>query len=198
MASARGRPRGFDRDQALERLMQVFWARGYEGAQLNDLTAAIGVKPPSFYAAFGSKEDAFREAIDLYIATIGSAPMRALEEAATVRDGLRSMLEGSVAVALSAKPGGCLLILGVVNCLPANEAVRAHLLNARRKTVELVAARLRRGVVDGELPVDTDIPRLAAFFHGIMQAISFQARDGATRADLYALIEPALHALDPC
>ena len=198
MASARGRPRGFDRDQALERLMQVFWARGYEGAQLNDLTAAIGVKPPSFYAAFGSKEDAFREAIDLYIATIGSAPMRALEEAATVRDGLRAMLEGSVAVALSAKPGGCLLILGVVNCLPANEAVRAHLLNARRKTVELVAARLRRGVVDGELPVDTDIPRLAAFFHGIMQAISFQARDGATRADLYALIEPALHALDPC
>lgn len=198
MASARGRPRGFDRDQALERLMQVFWARGYEGAQLNDLTAAIGVKPPSFYAAFGSKEDAFREAIDLYIATIGSAPMRALEEAATVRDGLRAMLEGSVAVALSAKPGGCLLILGVVNCLPANEAVRAHLLNARRKTVELVAARLRRGVVDGELPVDTDIPRLAAFFHGIMQAISFQARDGATRADLYALIEPALRVLDPC
>ena len=198
MASARGRPRGFDRDQALERLMQVFWARGYEGAQLNDLTAAIGVKPPSFYAAFGSKEDAFREAIDLYIATIGSAPMRALEEAATVRDGLRAMLEGSVAVALSAKPGGCLLILGVVNCLPANEAVRAHLLNARRKTVELVATRLRRGVVDGELPVDTDIPRLAAFFHGIMQAISFQARDGATRADLYALIEPALRALDPC
>lgn len=198
MASARGRPRGFDRDQALERLMQVFWARGYEGAQLNDLTAAIGVKPPSFYAAFGSKEDAFREAIDLYIATIGSAPMGALEEAATVRDGLRAMLEGSVAVALSAKPGGCLLILGVVNCLPANEAVRAHLLNARRKTVELVATRLRRGVVDGELPVDTDIPRLAAFFHGIMQAISFQARDGATRADLYALIEPALRALDPC
>ncbi|MCJ2115800.1 TetR/AcrR family transcriptional regulator [Methylobacterium sp. J-001] len=198
MASARGRPRGFDRDQALERLMQVFWFRGYEGAQLNDLTAAIGVKPPSFYAAFGSKEDAFREAIDLYIATIGSAPMRALEEAATVRDGLRAMLEGSVAVALSAKPGGCLLILGVVNCLPANEAVRAHLLNARRKTVELVAARLRRGVVDGELPVDTDIPRLAAFFHGIMQAISFQARDGATRADLYALIEPALRAIDPC
>ena len=198
MASARGRPRGFDRDQALERLMQVFWAKGYEGAQLNDLTAAIGVNPPSFYAAFGSKEAAFREAIDLYIATVGSAPMGALEEAATVRDGLRAMLEGSVAVALSAKPGGCLLILGIVNCLPANEAVRAHLLNARRKTVELVAARLRRGVVDGELPVDTDISRLAAFFHGIMQAISFQARDGATRADLYALIEPALHALDPC
>lgn len=197
MATARGRPRGFDRDLALERLMQVFWAKGYEGAQLNDLTAAIGVKPPSFYAAFGSKEAAFREAIDLYIATIGAAPMRALEAAATVRAGLRAMLEGSVAVALSAKPGGCLLILGVVNCLPVNEAARAHLLNARRKTVALVADRLRRGVADGELPAGTDIARLAAFFHGIMQAISFQARDGATRAELLALIDPALRALDP-
>lgn len=195
MASARGRPRGFDRDQALERLMQVFWAKGYEATQLNDLTAAIGIKPPSFYAAFGSKEAAFREAIDLYIATIGSAQMRALEASATVRDGLRAMLEGSVAVALSAKPGGCLLILGVVNCLPANEAVRAHLLQARHKTVALVADRLRRGVAEGELPADTDIPRLAAFYHGIMQAISFQARDGATRADLQALIDPALRAL---
>ncbi|MCJ2059121.1 TetR/AcrR family transcriptional regulator [Methylobacterium sp. J-048] len=197
MASARGRPRGFDRDQALERLMQVFWAKGYEGAQLNDLTAAIGVKPPSFYAAFGSKEAAFREAIDLYIATIGSAQMQALQDAATFRDGLRAMLEGSVAVALSTKPGGCLLILGVVNCLPANEAVRAHLLQARHKTVALVSDRLRRGVAEGELPGDTDIPQLAAFYHGIMQAISFQARDGATRAELRALIDPALRALDP-
>jgi len=177
--------------------MQVFWAKGYEGAQLNDLTAAIGVKPPSFYAAFGSKEAAFREAIDLYIATIGSAQMRALEEAATVRDGLRAMLAGSVDVALSAKPGGCLLILGVVNCLPANEAVREHLLHARRKTVELVSNRLRRGVEDGELPADTDIARLAAFYHGILQAISFQARDGATQSELRALIDPALRALDP-
>ncbi|MCJ2140740.1 TetR/AcrR family transcriptional regulator [Methylobacterium sp. E-066] len=197
MASARGRPRGFDRDQALERLMQVFWAKGYEGAQLNDLTAAIGVNPPSFYAAFGSKEAAFREAIDLYIATVGSAQMRALDAAATVRDGLRAMLEGSVEVALSTKPGGCLLILGVVNCLPANEAVREHLMRARRRTVEVVSDRLRRGVADGELAADTDIPRLAAFYHGILQAISFQARDGATRADLRALIDPALRALDP-
>ena len=197
MALPRGRPRGFDRDQALERLMRVFWAKGYEGAQLTDLTAAIGVKPPSFYAAFGSKEAAFREAIDLYIATIGSAQMHALDESTTLRDGLRAMLEGSVEVALSTDPGGCLLILGVVNCLPATEAARDHLLSARRKTVALVSDRLRRGVADGELPAETEIPRLAAFYHGIMQAISFQARDGATRAELRALIEPALSALNP-
>ncbi|SHO61238.1 transcriptional regulator, TetR family [Pseudoxanthobacter soli DSM 19599] len=191
----RGRPRSFDRDLALEKVMEVFWAKGYEGAQLNDLTAAIGVTPPSFYAAFGTKEVAFREAVDLYVATVGSVPMRALEEAGTVRHGIRAMLAGSIDVALSTKPGGCLLILGVVNCLPENLPVREHLFQARRKTVELIAARLERGTREGELPMGTNVAQLAAFYHGILQAISFQARDGATRAELEALIEPALAVL---
>lgn len=193
--AVRGRPRSFDRDQALERVMEVFWAKGYEGAQLNDLIAAIGITPPSFYAAFGSKEAAFHEAVDLYLATVGSGPRRALEEAATAREAIRATLEDSINVALSSKQGGCFLILGVVNCLPENEAARDHLMKARRKTVEMLRARLERGVRDGDLPGETDVSRLAAFYHGVMQAISFQARDGATRAQLGALIEPALAAL---
>jgi AcrR family transcriptional regulator len=68
----RGRPAGFDRAYALERAMEVFWARGYEGATLEDLQAAMGgISPPSFYHAFGSKEALFKEAVDLYVATIG-------------------------------------------------------------------------------------------------------------------------------
>lgn len=191
----RGRPRSFDRDHALERVMELFWVKGYEGAQLTELTTAIGVTPPSFYAAFGSKEAAFREAVDLYVATVGSAPMRALEDATTVRDGVQSMLEGSIDVALSTKPGGCLLILGVVNCLPENLSAREHLLRARRKTIELIGARLERGLREGDLPTDTNVAQLAAFYHGILQAISFQARDGATRAELEALIGPSLAVL---
>ncbi|MFD1881174.1 TetR/AcrR family transcriptional regulator [Paracoccus pacificus] len=191
----KGRPRSFDRDQALHRVMEVFWAKGYEGAQINDLIAAIGITPPSFYAAFGSKEAAFHEAVDLYLATVGSAPKRALDEAATTKAAIRAALQSSVDVALSSQSGGCLLILGVVNCLPENQTARAHLMQARRKTVEMLRKRLERGVDEGELPGDMDVNRLAAFYHGVMQAISFQARDGATRDELEALIEPALTAL---
>lgn len=191
----RGRPRSFDREKALERLMEVFWSKGYEGTQLNDLMAAINVGPPSFYAAFGSKEAAFKDAVDLYIATVGSRPMQPLQAASTARKGIREMLEGTVEVALSTKPGGCMLILGVVNCLPENQPVHEYLVNARRKTLELIRACLHRGVEDGNLPEGTDIDRLAAFYHGVVQAISFQARDGATRLELEALIEPAMSAL---
>ncbi len=191
----RGRPRSFDRDLALSRAMEVFWAKGYEGAQLADLTEAMGINPPSFYAAFGSKEAAFREAVDLYIATVGSAPMRALDSATTLKAGIRAMLKGSIDVALSSQPGGCLLVLGVVNCLTENEAARECLKKARRTTLDLIRERLERGVRDGELPADTDAEVLAAFYNGILQAISFQARDGASRHDLESLIAPAMAAV---
>ncbi|MBC8719953.1 TetR/AcrR family transcriptional regulator [Ochrobactrum sp. Marseille-Q0166] len=191
----RGRPRGFDRDAALHAMMEVFWARGYEGAQLVDLTAAAGIAPPSFYAAFGSKEAAFCEAVDHYIATVGARPMQELDDAATLHEGVERMLHASIDVALSTCPGGCLLVLGVVNCLPENEPARTHLKAARTKTRELIHTRLEHAHVAGELPLDCDIPQRAAFIHGVMQMISFQARDGATRDELKALIAPALNVL---
>ncbi|QCW26668.1 TetR/AcrR family transcriptional regulator [Lysobacter enzymogenes] len=63
----RGRPRGFDRDQALETAMRMFWQRGFEATSMSELTAAIGVAAPSLYAAFGSKEDLFRAALQRYL-----------------------------------------------------------------------------------------------------------------------------------
>lgn len=193
---SRGRPRSFDRDIALHAMMQVFWARGYEGAQLVDLTGAAGIAPPSFYAAFGSKEAAFLEAIELYIRTVGAGPMDALEMAPTLRQGLRAMLLASVDVALSQRPGGCLLILGVVNCLPENEAARNSLREARKTTRELIEVRLKRALAENELPQGTDVSQMTAFIHGAMQMISFQARDGSSRTELEALIEPVMRALD--
>ncbi|WP_244669532.1 TetR/AcrR family transcriptional regulator [Kaistia sp. 32K] len=175
--------------------MDLFWSKGYEGAQLTDLTAAMGIAPPSFYAAFASKEAAFCEAVDLYMSTIGAPPMAALEAEADVREAVRAMLHGSIHVALSTRTGGCLLILGVVNHLPENQAARDHLLAARRTTLELIRARLRRGLAEGDLAPETDIDSLAAYCHGILQAISFQARDGAGRAELEALVERSMKAL---
>ena len=71
-----GRPRSFDRAEALRQAMTVFWRLGYEGTTLEDLQAAMGgISPPSMYAAFGSKENLFREAVELYATTEGGRPM---------------------------------------------------------------------------------------------------------------------------
>ncbi|MCW5233812.1 TetR/AcrR family transcriptional regulator [Verminephrobacter eiseniae] len=191
----RGRPLSFDRQAALERAMDVFWRKGFEGAQLVDLTMAMGISPPSFYAAFGSKKEAFYEAVELYIRVVGSKSAKALNGAASVRDGLRSMLEATVGTATSNPSGGCLLVLGAVNHLPENEEVWTYLKKTRTDTLAMIRARIQRGVDEGELPSETDVGVLAQYFLGITQSISFQARDGASRASLKRLIAPALAAL---
>ena len=72
-----GRPRGFDVDEALERAMVVFWAQGYEGASLADLTNAMGINRTSMYAAFGNKEELFRAALRRYLDGPGGYAARA-------------------------------------------------------------------------------------------------------------------------
>jgi AcrR family transcriptional regulator len=194
--ATRGRPRSFDRDVALRRAIEVFWARGYEGAQLVDLTAAMGINPPSFYAAFGSKEALFREALDHYLATDGASSMQALETGATARRSILGMLTASAEIALASPGGGgCMLILGLVNGLPENDGLRRHLADLRRETIDRIRRRLQRGVEDGDLPAGTDINGLAIFFGTVMQGLSLQARDGASREELLAAAIAAMKVL---
>ncbi|MFE8146020.1 TetR/AcrR family transcriptional regulator [Brenneria goodwinii] len=194
---ARGRPRSFDRDTALQRAMEIFWAKGYEAAQLSELMAAIGINPPSFYAAFGSKEALYREALDLYLSTAGSASMKALAETGNVRDAVKAMLLASLDTALSSpSSGGCLVSLGLVNCQQQHAPLRDHMRELRRHTARLIGQRLERGVADGELAADTDSERLAVYFATIILGISLQAQDGAERGELLGIVETAMKALN--
>ncbi|HKR86730.1 MAG TPA: TetR/AcrR family transcriptional regulator [Phenylobacterium sp.] len=176
--------------------MELFWARGYEGAQLTDLTAAIGINPPSFYAAFGSKEAAFREALELYERKMGSRWGQALAGDLDTRQSIRALLDYTVELALGAPgSGGCMMALGMINAMPGHEALRDLLRDRRREGVRQVRNRLEKGVRDGDLPPSTDLSRLAVFFCGILQAISLQARDGATRKELDDIVVTAMMAL---
>jgi AcrR family transcriptional regulator len=77
-----GRPRAFDIEKALDQALQVFWHKGYEGASLSDLTAAMGINRPSLYAAFGNKEELFRKALERYI----EGPASYVEHALQLQD----------------------------------------------------------------------------------------------------------------
>lgn len=194
--AVRGRPRSFDREEALRSALDVFSERGYDATTLQDLQAAMGgITPPSFYAAFGSKEQLFREAVELYRTTHGERPLRALEGEPTARAGIEAMLRE--AVSIFAAPGsarGCLVILAGMNC--TNPDVQAHLLAMRAQIPEMIRKRFERAVRDGDLPAGLDTAGMASFYATVIHGIAARARDGASRKALSAVVDGALAAWD--
>jgi AcrR family transcriptional regulator len=189
-SATRGRPRSFDRDLALERAMEVFWRQGYEPTSMTDLTRAIGINPPSLYAAFGDKERLFLEAVERYHSGVGSREAL-LARAPTARTAVERLLRRT-ALGLSARRRGCMLVTSTMNC--SAPRVQAALAAYRASVESSVRKRIERGVREGELPAGTDAAALAKFYETVVQGLSSQARDGATRRSLLAVVAAAMRA----
>lgn len=191
----RGRPRKFDRTAALQRAMEVFWAKGFAGASMADLTAAMGINSPSLYAAFGSKEQLFREAVDLYRGTEGQRVWKDVETLPTARATVEAILMRTAeSFTRPGKPTGCLVVLGAVVGGDAGEAVGRDLCERRRGNHDALTRRLERAVAEGELPQGIDCGAIATFYLTVQQGMSLQARDGATRETLTEVARSAMAA----
>jgi len=194
----RGRPRSFDRTQALSRAMELFWDRGYDATSLADLTAAMGIASPSLYAAFGSKEALFREAIELYEATEGAELWAPVAAAPTAHAAAERFLMGTARIfSRPNKPCGCLVVLSALHVGDTSPTVRHELVRRRAKPVSDLAECFARGIATGEVPPDAPLHAIAAYFVTVQQGMSIQARDGATQADLEVIARAALAAWQP-
>lgn len=193
--AGRGRPRGFDRDVALRQAMLTFWEHGYEGTSMTDLTTAMGIASASIYAGFGSKEELFREAVELYGATEGAEPLRLLHDAPTAREGVaRALRSNADRFADPSTPPGCLVVLSALTGTTQNAALRAFLAERRALVPRSFRRRLDQGVKDGDVPEGADADAVAAFYATVLHGLAVQSRDGAPRAQLETVITCAMAA----
>jgi len=192
-----GRPRTFDRDEAVQQAMHLFWEHGYESTSISLLKENMGggITAPSFYAAFGSKEELFREVVDRYVATHGQVNASLWDENLPPREAIELALRRSAKMQTErSHPRGCLLVLSANTCSPENDHLQKLLAKQRARTREGFQRCVRRAVESGDLPADTDVRALAAVFHSFLLGLSVQARDGVPGTVLDASVAEVMRA----
>jgi AcrR family transcriptional regulator len=193
--AAIGRPRQFDRDAALEAAMLLFWRKGFAATSMNDLCDAMGVASPSLYAAFGSKEALYLEAVEHYVQTQGPPIWGKLAEGLTARAGIENLLMAASEILPKSRatPAGCMAALAAVGDeWPA--AIARVVRKVRLEMLGTLRSRLETAVARGELPASTDVDGLSRFYLSAYQGMAIQARDGATQAELRGIAAAAMAA----
>lgn len=197
-ARSRGRPRAFDRDGALAHATRVFWEKGYEATSMADLTAAMGIASPSLYAAFGSKQALYGEALTYYRDNYDALVWDKFLSKATAREAIEGLLFDSAAAltgCVADIPRGCMVTLSAAGSEghpELGEMVKA----LRGLTLARLVVRLERAIADHEIAASVDIHALARFLQTIQSGMSILARDGASRAELEAVAEVAMTGFD--
>ncbi len=193
-----GRPRGFDRNEAVQQAMRLFWEHGYESTSLAQLKAAMGgISAASFYAAFGSKEALFREAVDAYLATHGQVMAPLADPVVPPRAAVEQCLRASARMQTDpAHPLGCLVVMSAGTCSPENGHLQAALAAERGRNRAGLRACVQRAMEAGELRSGTNGLGLATMFDAFLTGLSVAARDRVPAASLDAAITELMRLWD--
>jgi AcrR family transcriptional regulator len=187
-----GRPLSFDREAALGTAMLLFWRHGYEATSVAQLTQAMGITPPSLYAAFGDKRRLFRAAVQRYM-TGARTVEQIIGEAASARDAARElMMAAAIGNTGETTPPGCLLASALVSGSAEEAELREELAAIRRDIEALLQSRIAQDVAEDRLPSGCDAGALAGHTLAVIQGMSTLAKDGADRDKLLRIVDTAM------
>lgn len=177
--------------------MRLFWERGYDDASLTDLARAMGIVRPSLQAAFGSKEDLYRQAIELYGRETMAFVGRAIR-ATTAAEVAELYLKGYCDILSDQKtPSGCFMIKGLASTGRSAAVARQESVT-RLKTYEaFLEQRFVQAQQEGDLPIGVKADMLAQTLTVIANGLAVRADMGAKRAMLHRVADTALTTFFP-
>jgi TetR/AcrR family transcriptional repressor for divergent bdcA len=181
--AGRGRPRGFDIDEALAIAKNLFHQRGFDGVGVAELSQAIGITAPSLYSAFGSKRQLFERVLQKYVQEEGGWLAAALTAGDSVENSIAQLFDRAAKIYTATdSQRGCLILDGTRNCMDAEACALSA--EFRQKTWQMICDRIAQ-----EWPLQA--PALANYVFTILLGLSAAARDGLSQAELQAIGQAA-------
>lgn len=190
------RPREFDREEALQKALYVFWEKGYDATTLPDLLERMSISRSSLYDTFGDKQALFREALNLCLQEFTARRIELLRKAKSAKQGITAYFNDHVEVALKETyPGGCLVTNTATTLETADEQIVDSITQGTDQLEEAFHALLKKGQETGEITMDKNIQALARLFVGIAYGINVVARVSPNRERLEDMAKAAIQTL---
>jgi len=195
----RGRPRAYDPDVAMDRIIDVFWERGFAATSLDDLGAAAGMNRPSLYAAFGDKKAIYRGAVERFRTRMRATQRRILEEEPDIRAAVRGFLRSALKTYSDgdAGPRGCMALCTANVEAASDDDIRADLSVILREMDAGLAQRFQRAKREGQIPSDADPAALGRLTAAVQHSLAIRARAGQPRAKLARMVDDAVAVILP-
>lgn len=192
---AKGRPRAFDTEQALENAMMTFWKKGYQATSLDELTTSMGITRSSMYAAFGDKEQLFLKTIEFYQQRFSQRIGLALTEDIDTKSAISLMLQRTLELHTDpALPRGCFIVNSTLECCTWSDFLQRKFAEHYVLAESAIYERLRQGQLKGDVSAKVDVRSLAQFYNGVSQGIAVLAKAQGDPVVIRNIAEIAMQA----
>lgn len=196
MKRARGRPRQYDEDSAIQAAGRVFWAKGFSSTSLDDLSEAMDMNRPSIYRAFGDKEAIYLKALNQFRQGMEAAFVQTMLGEDDIRKALTRFYREALAIYTSgSEPKGCMVMSTAVVAATCHPEIQADLLNLIRDLDGKIAMRLQQAREAGQLRASFDVTGRAALAQSLLHSLSMRARAGEDPSKLRRMIKSGVEAI---
>jgi AcrR family transcriptional regulator len=180
-----GRPRAFVPEEALDRAVELFWAEGFDGVDVDRIAHAAGVTKPSLYRVFGDKSSLFLQAVHRYGETVGAAPLVAFRAHSDVARAVRALLEETIkAATMKGRASGCLVACVAIAQAGRSEEIRVLVAHGLATLTAALSRRFAEEIASGRLAAAPSAKTRSKMLVDLMQGLMLRARAGASRANL--------------
>ena len=189
------RPKAYDETAMLDRAMEVFWARGFDGTSIQNLVGKTGVNRGSLYGAYPDKRALFVASIRRYLDLVVEDNVRRLLAVEPAGDAVRQFFLQLVEAPLERLRRGCLLTNSAVELGMEDAQVAALIRGAFRRVEQVFCARLVEAKRVGQLTDGVQPEALARLLITVLQGIRVMSRVGADRVAMRDAVKSALSGI---